>query len=199
MARKGDRMKTILAMVALALANALAGAIDSRTATVPCAYTNEAGEVLLYRLAAPKSDGGPAPLVLFLHGSGGSFDIYDFGPYYSFYLWLAYNFKTLYLPSQRHGDGLSTILYDTQGNMLCKHSWMARKYKVDAAQTQRINALIDEVYALRGRRRPQITRSERMRFAVELAAGYVKKAFIRIVRWPGKLRRAIRHKKEKRP
>ena len=129
----------------------------------------------------------------------GSFDIYDFEPYYSFYLWLAYNFKTLYLPSQRHGDGLSTILYDTQGNMLCKHSWMARKYKVDAAQTQRINALIDEVYALRGRRRPQITRSERMRFAVELAAGYVKKAFIRIVRWPGKLRRAIRHKKEKRP
>ena len=37
------------------------------------------------------------------------------------------------------------------------------------------------------------------RFAVELAAGYVKKAFIRIVRWPGQLRRAIRRKKEKRP
>ncbi len=129
----------------------------------------------------------------------GSFDIYDFEPYYSFYLWLAYNFKTLYLPAQRHSDGLSTILYDTQGNILCKHSWMARKYKVDAAQTKRINALIDEVYSLRARRRPEITRAQRLAFALEMAAGYVKKAFIRIVRWPGKIRRAIRHKKEKRP
>ena len=128
----------------------------------------------------------------------GSFDIYDFEPYYSFYLWLAYNFKTLYLPAERHRDGISTILYDLQGNILCKHSWMARKYKVDAAQTQRINAMIDEVYALRARTRPQISKGERLAFALELAAGYVKKAFIRIVRWPGKIRRAIRHQKEKR-
>ena len=39
-------------------------------ATCPCAFTNEAGEVLLYRKAAPQPSGAPAALVLFLHGAG---------------------------------------------------------------------------------------------------------------------------------
>ena len=44
---------------------------DIATLTTPCAYTNEAGEVLLYRYAAPNpKDGRPASLVLFLHGAG---------------------------------------------------------------------------------------------------------------------------------
>lgn len=124
----------------------------------------------------------------------GNFDIYDFEPYYSFYLWLAYNFKTLYLPAERHADGISTILYDDQGHELCRHSWMARKYKVDPAQTRRITALIDEVYAMRGLSRTAITRRERAAFAVELAFSYIKKAFIRISRWPGKFKRAWKHR-----
>ena len=123
----------------------------------------------------------------------GDFDIYDFEPYYSFYLWLAYNFKTLYLPAERHPDGLSTILYDGSGRELCRHSWMARKYKVDPLQTRRITALIDEVYASRGIKRAAITNSERAAFAVELGFGYIKKAFIRISRWPGKIARKVRH------
>jgi gamma-glutamyl-gamma-aminobutyrate hydrolase PuuD/predicted esterase len=45
-------------------------ATDLAKLTTPCAYTNEAGEVLLYRLAAPKGNVGPMPLVLFLHGAG---------------------------------------------------------------------------------------------------------------------------------
>ena len=39
-------------------------------ATRPCAFTNESGEVLLYRKAAPKPTSTPAPLVMFLHGAG---------------------------------------------------------------------------------------------------------------------------------
>ena len=55
-------------------------AADVAALTTPCAYTNEAGEVLLYRYAAPAGRDGsrqsrgdcgkPAPLVLFLHGAG---------------------------------------------------------------------------------------------------------------------------------
>lgn len=123
----------------------------------------------------------------------GSFDIYDFEPYYSFYLYLARNFKTLYLPAERHPDGLSTILYDECGRELCRHSWMARKYRVEASQTARITSLIDEVYEARNMRKPAITGRERAGFAVELAFAYVKKVFIRIVRWPGKLKRKLRH------
>lgn len=123
----------------------------------------------------------------------GDFEIYDFEPYYSFYLWLAYNFKTLYLPARRHRDGMSTILSDGSGHDLCMHSWMARKYKVQMDQTYRIDSLINEAYGLRGVQRPVISRSERAAFALELAFSYIKKAFIRIARWPGKLRRRLRH------
>ena len=47
-------------------------ALDVASLTTPCAYTNEAGEVLLYRLAAPfgRDEARPSPLVLFLHGAG---------------------------------------------------------------------------------------------------------------------------------
>ena len=122
----------------------------------------------------------------------GDFGIYDFEPYYGFYLWLAYNFKTLYLPARRHRDGMSTILSDGSGHDLCMHSWMARKYKVQMDQTYRIDSLINEAYAMRGTQRPGISGRERAAFAIELAFGYVKKAFIRISRWPGKIRRRIR-------
>lgn len=127
----------------------------------------------------------------------GNFDIYDFEPYYSFFLWLAYNFKTLYLPSRRHRDGLSTILSDGAGHDLCLHSWMARKYKVQMDQTFRINSLIDEAYSIRGVNRPTFSRGRQLCFALEMGFGYVKKAFIRIARWPGKIARKIRHFRER--
>ncbi len=126
----------------------------------------------------------------------GDFGIYDFEPYYSFYLWLAYNFKTHYLPSRRHKDGMSTILSDGSNHDLCLHSWMARKYKVQMDQTYRINSLINEAYGIRGIARPRFSRWQQLGFALELAFSYIKKAFIRISRWPGKLRRKLRHLKK---
>ncbi len=127
----------------------------------------------------------------------GDFGIYDFEPYYSFYLWLAYNFKILYLPSRRHSDGMSTILSDGSGHDLCLHSWMARKYKVQMDQTYRIDSLINEAYGLRGIARPVFSALRQLGFALEMGFGYIKKAFIRISRWPGKLKRKIRHIREK--
>jgi len=127
----------------------------------------------------------------------GDFEIYDFEPYYSFYLWLAYNFKTLYLPSRRHRDGMSTILSDGAGHDLCQHSWMARKYKVQMDQTYRIDSLINEAYGLRDITRPKFSGLQQLGFALELGAGYIKKVFIRVWRWPGKISRKIRHLKEK--
>ena len=48
------------------------GKVDAAALTVPLAYTNEAGEVLLYRRAESFGRAGvrPSPLVLFLHGAG---------------------------------------------------------------------------------------------------------------------------------
>jgi hypothetical protein len=124
--------------------------------------------------------------------NNGDFGIYDFEPYYSFYLWLAYNFKTLYLPARRHRDGMSTILSDGEGHDLCLHSWMARKYKVQMDQTHRIDSLINEAYALRKIKRPHFSRAQYLRFALELGFSYFKKAFIRVSRWPGKIARKFR-------
>lgn len=81
-------------------------------------------------------------------------------PYYQFFLWLAANFRTLYLTPKRHRDGISTLLYDPQGHELCAHSWLSRFYSVPSVivkliqpsagkQKARIDALIHESAARR--------------------------------------------------
>ena len=64
--------KTILACAAIAAALSARAAVDPLEVTVPKAYTNAAGKVLLYRVAEPaKSEPGKKyPLVVFLHGAG---------------------------------------------------------------------------------------------------------------------------------
>lgn len=69
-------MRSSLLAAALALAGTAVAAIDPSAATEPRAYTNEAGEVLLYRCGrselrpSQKEGEKPMPLVLFLHGAG---------------------------------------------------------------------------------------------------------------------------------
>ncbi|MCF0167762.1 MAG: carboxymuconolactone decarboxylase family protein [Bacteroidales bacterium] len=116
----------------------------------------------------------------------GNLECHDFEPYYQFFLWMAYNFKTLYLPATRHSDGISTILSDNNGNPFCLHSWFARKFGVDKDQTARINALIDAAYTLRGVPRPHLSAAERVFNTLELAVRYLRKAFMRISNWPHK-------------
>ena len=69
-------MRARLLATALAIAGAAVAEIDPFAATEPRAYTNEVGEVLLYRCGrsglrpSQKEGEKPMPLVLFLHGAG---------------------------------------------------------------------------------------------------------------------------------
>ena len=64
-------------------------------------------------------------------------------PYDGLFYWLAQNGKPLYLESENHKDGLSTIL-KRNGSIFSLHSWFSRVYGRDAKHTNRINALYNE-------------------------------------------------------
>lgn len=127
----------------------------------------------------------------------------DYEPYYPFYLWLADNFRTLYLPAQKHSDGISTILYDLQGRRICMHSWYARFYsmpdfivrriqKDQGMQKARIDALIREAYGIRGMALPQFRAGDKAAFAANKVIRWMIKIPQRISRWPGKIRRKLK-------
>ena len=70
---------------------------------------------------------------------------YDFfEPYVPFFLWLATNFKTLYLDAVEHEDSLSNKVLDQNGNSFLLHSWYSRFYSKDIFHTERINNLYRE-------------------------------------------------------
>lgn len=70
------------------------------------------------------------------------FDFYE--PYSPFFIWLATNFKTLYLDADEHNDKISTVVKDHLGQPFLLHSWYSRVYGKDDQQTRRINNLIKE-------------------------------------------------------
>ena len=123
-------------------------------------------------------------------------------PYYPFFLWLAANFRTLYLSPQRHHDGTSTLLFDPQGRQLCAHSWLSRFYSVPSVvvrlfqpsagkQKSRIDALIHESAAQRGGEvvLPVEHWYDTVHFAADKCVRWVIKVPQRIAAWPGKYRR----------
>lgn len=98
-----------------------------------------------------------------------NFDYDSYEPYYQFFLWLASEFDTLYLPSKRHVDGTTTMLYDPSGRLLCEHTWFARFYtmptflvrladKTSRQQRQRIDNVIGEVYRMRRLQVPKVSK-----------------------------------------
>lgn len=107
-------------------------------------------------------------------------------PYYNFFFWLAYNFETLYLPNAKHHDGTSTVLYSVDGRCLCKHSWMSRFYHQCHDQTLRINALIDEVCALRGLNRLKFSTAQVVGFRLDHLLRFIIRIPQRIANWPRK-------------
>ena len=126
----------------------------------------------------------------------------DLEPYYPFFRWMADNFKTLYLPAAKHPDGISTILQDCEGHSLLLHSWFARFYSMPGWMVQRvqnglpdqrarIDALIDEAYAIRGLARPVFRQRDRALFVLNDILRWTIKIPQRISRWPGKLRRRL--------
>ena len=130
----------------------------------------------------------------------------EYEPYYPFFLWLADNFKTLYLPAKYHSDGISTMLYDPQGRLFCQHSWFARFYtmpsfivrriqKDQGRQKERIDALIRESYALRGLEVPQFGARDALAFFGNKVIRWIIKIPQRVSRWPHKLKRKLKQRK----
>lgn len=126
-------------------------------------------------------------------------------PYYRFFLWLADNFDTLYLPAERHMDGTSTILRDMQGRIVCLHSWYARFYSMPGfavhciqpgcgKQKDRIDALIRESYALRQMEVPVFGFTDSLDFATNKVARWCIKIPQRISRWPHKFKTKIKYR-----
>lgn len=118
-------------------------------------------------------------------------------PYYNFFFWLAYNFRTLYLPNKKHADGTSTVLYSVDGRCLCKHSWMSRFYHQRSDQTARINALIDEVCESRGVARLQFSASEMLKFRFDHLLRFLIRIPQRIANWPRKWKKWYEMSKRK--
>lgn len=127
-------------------------------------------------------------------------------PYYPFYLWMADNFETLYLPSVKHADGITTVLQDPQGRAVCKHSWYARFYSMpdfmvrriqgdQGMQKARIDALIHEVYGERGVALPEFGAKDRLAFLGNKIIRWLIKVPQRISRWPAKIRRKLKKSK----
>ena len=133
-------------------------------------------------------------------GTKFNFGDFDREPYYPFFFWLAYHFKTYYLPAKCHKDGISTILFNHQGKEICYHSWFSRFYNIDAKQTKRINALIDEAYQLGGIDRKSFIATDRIRFWADYILRWIIKIPMRMANWPNKWKKwYIRYqvKKEK--
>lgn len=130
----------------------------------------------------------------------------DREPYYPFFHWMAETFPTLYLPACRHGDGITTLALDPQGRTLCLHTWFSRFYSTPAwivrrieptqgTQRARIDAVIQEAYALRGLPVPTFSLTDRLAFAGNKAIRWLIKVPQRIARWPYKLKRRLARRK----
>jgi hypothetical protein len=74
----------------------------------------------------------------------GKYAFDDSEPYSRIFIWLAINYKTLYLDAIRHKDGLSTILLNQNNEPFLYHSWFSREYNKDNYHTNRIDNLYTE-------------------------------------------------------
>ena len=130
----------------------------------------------------------------------------DAEPYYPFFHWLAATFPTLYLPARRHPDGITTVALDPQKRPLCLHTWFSRFYSIPAwivrriepsqgTQKQRIDAVIQEAYDLRGKPLPEFGPADRLAFAGNKVLRWLIKIPQRISRWPYKLKRRLARRK----
>ena len=131
----------------------------------------------------------------------------DAEPYYPFFRWMAATFPTLYLPAKRHSDGTTTVALDPQGRTICLHTWFSRFYSMpgwivrrieptQGMQKARIDAVVEEAYAARGKDVPRFTTADKVAFACDKAVRWIIKAPQRMSRWPYKLRRRLALKKK---
>lgn len=127
----------------------------------------------------------------------------DAEPYYPFFRWMASEFRTLYLPCERHTDGITTVARDLSGRVLCLHTWFSRFYSMPSwivkriepqqgMQKKRIDAVIREVYdAGEGLVLPAFGIRDKAAFAADKILRWVIKVPQRISGWPYKIKRKI--------
>ncbi len=121
-------------------------------------------------------------------------------PYYNFFHWMVRTFpdKTLYLENERHSDGITTRL------AFCLHTWFARQFnpgiltrlfegndKKDVNHRVRIDAVINEAYAIRGLKRPAFSALRRLDFKLDALCRWMIKIPQRVAGWPNKIRRKL--------
>ena len=85
---------------------------------------------------------------------GLKYDNYE--PYYHFFLWVALNFKIMYLYVREHEDKYTTIVYNQNNKPILLHTWFSREYGVDEMQTNRIKAIIAEAYDAQDKKVPRL-------------------------------------------
>lgn len=135
-----------------------------------------------------------------------SFDIIDQEPYYPFFFWLAYHFKTLYLPATTHSDTRTTILClpaELGEKPFCIHTWFARFYTMPTflvrffqkkdgyKQKMRIDARMAEAYHARGIEVLPFSWSQRIGFLIDRLIRWCIKIPQRIMGWPQKIRKRL--------
>lgn len=129
-------------------------------------------------------------------------DYKDAEPYYPFFKWMASEFKTLYLPCEKHFDGITTVAKDFSGRVICLHTWFSRFYSMPSwvvkrieprqgMQKARINAVIEEAYAQRCLPVPVFGITDNLIFTLNKAVRWAIKVPQRVSRWPYKIRRKL--------
>ena len=142
------------------------------------------------------------PHAMLYSGRNYSFENTGYEPYYPFFFWQAYNTKTLYLANAGHPDGWTTILYNQNGEEMCRHTWLARFYSVPAfvvrhwqptegAQQDRINHVIDEAYTMSGIEKPVFGWRDKMAFVGNKIIRWMIKIPQRIAGWPRKIQKKL--------
>ena len=165
-------------------------------------YSLEAERTFDYQARKQQMIDAYPPAMLY-EGVKYDFNQVDREPYYPFFLWQAAHTRTLYLNSQRHSDGWTTILYNHLGEEMCRHTWLARFYSVPAwvvrhfqpnagRQQMRINNVIDEAYRMAGIEMPCFTFRDRCAFRWNKVVRWGIKVPQRVAGWPAKLRKKLR-------
>ena len=135
-----------------------------------------------------------------------NFSATDIEPYYPFLLWLAFSLPTLYLHSERHSDGVSTVLYNHLGERICLHTWYARFYSVPSfivkhfqpnagKQQKRIDAVIAEAYSIREMKPYDAGRHAAVRYAADKTVRWLIKIPQRIYGWRRKIIKRLNRRK----
>ena len=185
-----------------------AGFSDSRNPLVTNPFFNVFNWKLLREKTGLQTGNQVRKSVQMFYQQNAQMEKIDFEPYGAFFLWLTQQGKTLYLDGKKHSDTHTTILSNHEGKPMCMHTWYARFYSVPdfithffdknaGMQKDRIDAIIDESYALMGICKPLFTLKDEIGFLVDKIIRWVIKIPQRIIGWRVKIKRYWKKRKQR--